>query len=97
MKSGKKEDDAITKEIKEQRIKIRKKIEKELLEKYKEYLSQGKFPWEGLWLKPEDIAKLQNKLKKRDKIVFIEVLILFFFLVLLSYGLYKLMLKFLLP
>jgi hypothetical protein len=92
-----KKDDAITLKIRELRKKAREKVTKGLSMKFEECKKQGIYPWEGIWLSPQDIRKVQEKMKKRDKIIFAEILTLFFVLILFSYGLYRLMKIFLLP
>lgn len=93
----KKKDDTLTPKIRVLRKEIREKVKDELLKEYEKFKSQGRYPWEGMWLSPQAIGKLQERLKKRGKAVFIEVIILFFFFGLCSYGLYVLMGMFLLP
>ena len=93
----KKDDDAFTLKIRELREKAREKVTKGLLMKFEEFKRQGIYPWEGIWLSPQDIRKVQEKMKKRDKIVFIEVITLFSIFGLFSYILYRLIKIFLLP
>lgn len=92
-----KTDDALTLKIGELRNKTREKIKEELSKESEECKRQGRYPWEGLWLSPPDIRKVQERMKKRDKVVFGEIIFLFFVCILLSYGLYRLMKIFLLP
>lgn len=92
-----KKDDALTLKIRELKEKTRERVQKGLLKEFEEYKRQGIYPWEGLWLSPRDIRKVQETMKKRDKIVFIEVITLFIVFGLLSYVLYRLMKIFLLP
>lgn len=92
-----KKDDALTLKIRELKERTREKVKKELFKESEECKRQGRYPWEGLWLSPPDIRKVQERMKKRDKIVFGEIIFLFFVCILLSYGLYRLMKIFLLP
>ncbi|MFN3532498.1 MAG: hypothetical protein ACK41Q_08330 [Candidatus Brocadia sp.] len=92
-----KRDDALTLKIRELRKKAQEKAKEGLLKEFEKYKREGKYPWEGLWLSPRDIRKVQETMKKRDKIVFIEVITLFIVFGLLSYALYRLMKIFLLP
>lgn len=89
--------DALVVNMKNARAEIKKKVEKQILKEYQEAQANGKYPWEGFWLSPHDIDKLQEKLRERDKIVFIEIIAFFSLWVLFSYGLYRLMKMFLLP
>jgi len=92
-----KKDDALTLKIRELRERTREKVKEELLKEFEACKKQGIYPWEGIWLSPQDIRKVQGKMKKRDKIVFIEVITLFSVFGLFSYILYRLIKIFLLP
>ncbi|MGQ3686312.1 MAG: hypothetical protein ACUBOA_15105 [Candidatus Loosdrechtia sp.] len=54
------------------REKIRQKVELDLVEKYESSRAHGQYSWEGLWLPSEKIKKVQDVMKKRDKIVLIQ-------------------------
>lgn len=90
-----KEDAAMV--IGELRKEIRGKMEAELLKEYAEKQKEGKYPYEGMWLEPHEVVKLQKKLKIRDRIVLAEVLILYVLFGLSLYVVYRLMKIFLLP
>lgn len=92
-----KKDDALTRKIRELKEKTREKVKEELLKEFEEQKRQGLYPWEGIWLSPQDIRKVQEEMKRRDKIVFIEIIFLFFIFGFFSYVLYRLMKIFLLP
>lgn len=92
-----KKDDVLTLKIGELRKKAREKVQEELLKECEKYRRQGIYPWEGIWLRPQDIRKVQERIEKRDKIVFGEIVLLFFICIILSYVLYRLMKVFLLP
>ncbi len=92
-----KKDDILTLKIRELKEKTRKKVKEGLLKKFEESKRHGIYPWEGMWLSPQDIRKVQEKMKKRDKIVFVEVITLFIVFGLFSYILYRLMKILLLP
>lgn len=95
--STRKIDDALTLKIRELRKKAREKVKEEFLKEFETYKREGRYPWEGIWLRPQDIRKVQQKMKKRDKIVFLEVLFIFFIICFISFALYRLMKIFLLP
>ncbi len=92
-----KKDDDLALKIRELKEKTREKVREGLLKEFEEYKRQGIYPWEGIWLSPQDIRKVQEKMKKRDKVVFGEVIALFIIFGFLSYVLYRLMKIFLLP
>lgn len=92
-----KKEDTLTSKIKDMRREIRKRVEDEFLIKQKEAIEQGRYPWEGMWLKPQEIEKLQKQLKLRDRIAFVEIIILYLLLAGFSYGLYLLLKIFFLP
>lgn len=92
-----KKDDALTLKIRELREKAKEKVQGGIIKEFEKHKAQGIYPWEGIWLSSQDIRKVQEMMKKRDKIVFIEVIILFSVLGLFSYILYRLMKAFLLP
>ncbi len=94
--ASKKKENALARRIKYLRKEIRKQVEEELLQKYSAFQKQGKYPWQGLWLRPQEIEALQKKLKRRDKIAFGEIIILFLVSAAFCYGFYRL-LFFLLP
>lgn len=76
----KKEDKLVT-SVRNLRSAIRARIREETLSEYEEARKEGKYPWEGMWLTPEQITRAQEKLKKKDKIVLFELLGLFFILI----------------
>lgn len=90
-------DDALTLKIRELRNKARERVKEGLFREFEEYKRQGIYPWEGMWLSTQDIRKVQENMKKKNKIIFIEILILFSIFGLISYVLYQLMKTFLLP
>jgi uncharacterized protein YgiM (DUF1202 family) len=63
---------------------IRKDAQDEISREYETAQRQGKYPWEGMWLTSGDIRKVQAILRKRDRTVFMEVMILFVFLTFLA-------------
>ena len=84
-------------EIAKLRKDIRLKVINELSEKQKEMVSKQKFPYEGMWLTFFQIEKLQKKLKVNDKIILIEILLLYASTLYFSYMILKFLMKFLLP
>jgi hypothetical protein len=95
-KKSKKTEDGLTLRIRDLRKEIRERIENELLEQCNEARSEGKYPWEGMWLRPQDIRKIQGIMKKRDRIVFAEIIAFFLLMALFTDGFY-LFLTILLP
>ena len=79
----------------------RQQIREEYYPKYSEEVErkkkEGKFPFAGKWGTVGEILKLQRELKKKDKVVFIELLSLYFSLGIIIFALYLLMAEFLLP
>ncbi|HZX48052.1 MAG TPA: hypothetical protein VFF47_02410 [Nitrospirota bacterium] len=94
MAERKKEYDLHT-EIKRVKDEIRKKVENDLLQEYEAAQTEGRYPWKGMWLKPKEIESLQKLMKRRDRIVFSEVILLFFVLAFIAYLIYKVLLFFL--
>jgi hypothetical protein len=80
MKSIRKEDVSGMR-VNDLRKTIRSQVEKETLSAYNEAISEGKFPWEGMWLTPQLISLVQQKLKKKDKTVFFELMVLILFVI----------------
>jgi len=70
------------------RKRIRTKVQKKVLSEYEVKKKSGKYPWEGVWLTPQDISKVQAKMKKRDRVVFAELLFLILISLLSSYILF---------
>lgn len=93
----KKKDDPMALKVMELAKEIKKKVKAEFAKKQEDSKSQGIYPWEGMWLSPQDIRKVQEKMKERDKIVFVEIIILFIIFGFFSYILYRLMKMLLLP
>jgi hypothetical protein len=81
-------DEDIFLKIDDLRKKISVKIKDEASKEYREAQKSGKFPWEGMWLIPEDIQKIQKELKRKDKIIFTEIILIMFFLTFLGYILF---------
>ncbi|GAN33051.1 MAG: hypothetical protein DPW20_01715 [Candidatus Brocadia sp.] len=92
-----KKNDVLTLKIRELKEKTREKVKERLLKEFEEEKRRGLYPWEGIWLSPQDIRKVQETMKKRDKVIFIEIILLFFIFGFFSYVLYRLMKIFLLP
>ena len=88
VEKSKKTEDALILKIRNLREEIRKKVVRELLEQWNKAQAEGKYPWEGMWLKPHDIEKIQKIMKKKDRIVFAEIIALFLLMALFSYGVY---------
>ena len=79
------------------RQQIREKYYPRYLQEVERKKKEGKFPFEGKWGTVGEILKLQRELKKKDKVVFIELLSLYFSLGIIIFALYLLMAEFLLP
>ena len=79
----------------------RQQIREEYYPKYSEEVErkkkEGKFPFAGKWGTVGEILKLQRELKKKDRIIFCEILFLYLFSGIITYGLYWLLVRFLLP
>ncbi|OHB71712.1 MAG: hypothetical protein A2W23_06870 [Planctomycetes bacterium RBG_16_43_13] len=58
---------------------------------------EGKYPYEGKWLTTDEITRLQVELKKKDRVIFCEILSLYIFLSIIILGSYWLMVRFLIP
>ena len=71
--------------VRELTKRIRKEVKDDISLQYEHAQKQGKYPWEGMWLTSQDIRKIQARLKKRDRAVFMEVIILFVFLTYLTF------------
>lgn len=74
--------------IRELKKDIKGKVSKEIHKRYTDALQDGKYPWEGTWLTIHEIRSAQKRLKKRDRIVFTELMVLFIVLVLFSIMFY---------
>ena len=90
-------DDAITLKVKELRRKTGERVKEQILKEYEEVKNRGKYPWEGLWVSPKEVKNLQREVKKRDRIVFAEVIFLFIVILLFSCILFRIMKVFILP
>lgn len=95
-KKNNKKVDPLDQRIRDLRKKIREKVEDHLLRQYDKAQKMGKYPWEGMWLTPQDIEKIQKTMKKRDRIVFAEIIALFLLMILFS-GTFYIFLTRLLP
>jgi len=76
---------------------VRAKLLAQLTERRERMRKEGRYPYEARWLTQEEIIHFQGQLKKSDHTIFFELMLLFVFMGGLIYGLYKLMLTFLLP
>ena len=72
-----KKNDALALKVLDLKNRIRVKLIKEMSEDLPKYEREQKFPWEGRWLRKEQIIECQKRMKRRDRIVFIEIIILF--------------------
>lgn len=90
-------DDAITLKVKELRRKTGERVKEQISKEYEEFKNRGKYPWEGLWVSPKEAKNLQREVKKRDRIVFAEVIFLFIVILSLSFMLFRIMKVFILP
>ena len=89
--------DSLVIQIRELRKRISRRVEDELVKEHREAQKEGKYPWEGLWLTRQDIVKLEESLKRRNRIVFLEIVLLFLLGGFFTYGFYWIFLIFLLP
>jgi len=79
------------------RQQIREKYYPRYLQEVERKKKEGKFPFEGKWGTVGEILKLQRELKKKDRIIFCEILFLYLFSGIITWGLYWLLTSFLLP
>jgi hypothetical protein len=73
--------------ISEKRNQIRGKVQKDIYQDLNKYKRKNRFLWEGVWLKRGQIIKCQKQMKKRDRVVFIEILMIFFIIGIFSFFL----------
>ena len=95
-RTGDKED-ALVLQIRSMRDRISRRVEDELVKEQEEAEKEGKYPWEGLWLTRQDIGKLEECVKRRNRVVLLEIILLFLVLGLFTYGFYWVFSKFILP
>ena len=76
----KEKQDILFNAVRDLRLDIREKVKVEILSEYDEARREGKYPWEGMWLKPEVISLVQDKLKKKNRVVLTELSVIFFIL-----------------
>jgi len=86
-----KENDDITPVINAIRKKISKRITEELSAKFRENRAKRKYPWRGMWLNRQQILAVQKKLQQRDKIVFLEIAIVFLVMYIIFHLAYSLL------
>ncbi len=89
--------DEFVRRVKAVREEVRRKVREQLSKEYEEGQKEGKYPWGGLWLKPEQIERLLQLLRARDKVVFGEILFLLFVLLVCSWFFFRLLMVFFLP
>lgn len=77
------------------RKRISIKTSEDLTKKYNELEKKGIYPWESFWLTPQKVKQIQDILKKRDKVVFAELIVLFLFLTLFCLVFFLFVMKFL--
>lgn len=85
---------SINSRINELKKDIKGKVTNEIQERYNEALKDGKYPWEGAWLTTEEIRSAQSRLKKRDRIVFTELMVLFIILAFFAMIFYQVTINF---
>jgi len=74
-------EDSLLNSVRNLRQDIREKVKAEILSEYDEARKEGKYPWEGMWLKPELISLVQEKLRKKNKVVLTELSVFFLIIV----------------
>jgi hypothetical protein len=72
---------------------IKKQISNELIETFKKYSQEGKYPWQGFWLTKRHIERAQMEIRKKDRVILIEIIILFFVLLITCITLYNFLLS----
>lgn len=97
MTRSKKKHEDLVEYLRTLRKDVRKRVEEELIKEYEDARREGKYPWEGLWLERQQIERLIRRMEWRDKIAFLEVLVVFLLIGMLSIGLYWFMKVFFLP
>lgn len=83
--------------IKEYKKEFRENLRKALAKEREEKHKKGEIFFKGYWVPKEKIDILQEKLKKRELVVFFEVHFLFFILLMINILLWFVFKKFLLP
>lgn len=89
--------DTTLQDVTKLRLETRERIETELLEKSSAMERDGKYPFEVDWLPVQTIKTFQKKLKLRDKIISVELILLCGTIIFLSYVSLRLFKFLLLP
>lgn len=89
--------DEFIEKIKAIREEAGQKVREQLSKEYEEAQKEGKHPWGGLWLKPAQIEGLIRQIKAKEKVVFGEILLILFVLLLCSWFFFRLLVLFFLP
>lgn len=55
-------------------MEIRRKVSEEIDATRKEATSAGRYPWNGMWLTPDQIEKAIRLLRRGDRVIFLEVI-----------------------
>jgi len=80
---------------------VREEISKELWpsinKKRKKMKAIGKYPYDGKWLSVEEIQGFCKKIKRSDKVIFFEIILIFLLIGMVSYVFYMFIIFFLLP
>jgi hypothetical protein len=92
-----KEEREFINQIQDYKKKFRENLKEALTREREEKHKKGDIFFKGYWVSKEKIAILQEKLKKHEFVVFLEIHILFFILLLLNILLWFVFKKFLLP
>lgn len=79
------------------RKQIRGKYYQKYSEEFERKKKEGNFPFEGKWVAVNEISKLQKRLKKKDRIIFYEILFLYLLTGIITWGLYQLFVWLFLP
>ncbi len=93
----KKRNNDVLGEVKDLRLKVREDVYAELSKEHDNFVREGKYPFEAGWFRLSTISILQKKLKWKDRIVLIELLLLYTFMLFLSYVAYRLLIFYFLP
>lgn len=89
--------DEFVQKIKAIRDEVSQKVAEELSRERQEAQREDKYPWEGLWLTPAQIEGLIRQIKAKEKVVFGEILLILFMLLLCSWFFFRLLVLFFLP
>ncbi len=92
-----KEEQELLNHIKEYKLQLSNSLRKKLFNKREEKHKKGEVFFKGLWISQNKIGRIQDKLKKRGLIIFWEIHVLVFIVILFNFLLWIGFKRFLLP